>query len=232
MKKTRRSAYKIANNRGFTTIELIGAMIIIAVLTVAGINAISTAISNSRMSAVQTDLAGYRIPIEQCLLEHPELEQEPKRKQDKFTNHRVRVAAALDEYLEGEMKTRLKPSDMNAAGQGGGSGQSSVDRLDQAGNWIVHRKDAWGIHYRICIVPDNGTGNGLRVFVVSCGKNGETGNGDVYTDTTLNTALDSDDMFMMVQLKNGRVSYGMYGMRFGNAITNKVSDLTTTVMPY
>ena len=189
------------NKRGFTMIELIGAMVIIAILTVAGITAIATAISNSRMSATQTDLSGFQTPIEQFLLENPQMAKE--------TNTTV-IAAALNDYLEGEMQFKTVPS----------SATEGAQDTSTIAAWETKRLDAWDQAFRIFINPENhsattGPSNAqdteLRIFVVSNGKNSTTG--------TLNKDVDGDDdMFLMVQLVNGQVSHGMYGMRDGDSL--------------
>lgn len=198
------------NKRGFTMIELIGAMVIIAILTVAGITAIATAISNSRMSATQTDLSGFQTPIEQFLLENPQMAK---------SNDTGAIAAKLNEYLEGEMQFKVAP----------GTGDSADDDLDYntvelADSWQTKRLDAWDQPFRIYIdtaehAATNGTDaakdSEIRIFVVSNGKNSTTGT----TAKTGNRYLDgTDDMFLMVQLVNGQVSHGMYGMRDGDSL--------------
>lgn len=196
---------KKVNKRGFTMIELIGAMVIIAILTVAGITAIATAISNSRMSATQTDLSGFQTPIEQFLLENPQM----AKKTDVGE-----IAAALNEYLEGEMQFKAVPTD-------DANGTATVE------GWQTKRMDAWDQEFRIVIVPDNheattGPNNAqdteLRIFVVSNGKNSTTAD-TAETTAGKNINVDGDDdMFLMVQLVNGQVSHGMYGMRDGDSL--------------
>lgn len=198
---------KKMNKRGFTMIELIGAMVIIAILTVAGITAIATAISNSRMSATQTDLSGFQTPIEQFLLENPQMAK---------SNDTKAIAAKLNEYLEGEMQFKTVPT-TNADD---GVDYNNVD----AGGWQTKRLDAWDQPFRIYIdtaehAATNGTDaakdSEIRIFVVSNGKNSTTGT----TAKTGNRYLDgTDDMFLMVQLVNGQVSHGMYGMRDGDSL--------------
>lgn len=196
-----------ANKRGFTMIELIGAMVIIAILTVAGITAIATAISNSRMSATQTDLSGFQTPIEQFLLENPQMAKE---------DDTTVIAEALNEYLEGEMQFK----DVTALDGGVAADSTSAPSDSTITAWQTKRTDAWDEPFRIYINPMNHAGTTgpnnaqdteLRIFVVSNGKNSTTGehNNDVDGD---------DDMFLMVQLVNGQVSHGMYGMRDGDSL--------------
>lgn len=193
------------NKRGFTMIELIGAMVIIAILTVAGITAIATAISNSRMSATQTDLSGFQTPIEQFLLENPQMA--------KSTNVHD-IAASLNDYLEGEMQFKAVPSDTS-------------NTTATVKGWQTKRNDAWDQPFRIVIIPDNHTATTgpnnaqdteLRIFVVSNGKNSTTAD-TAETTAGKNINVDGDDdMFLMVQLVNGQVSHGMYGMRDGDSL--------------
>ena len=205
------------NKRGFTMIELIGAMVIIAILTVAGITAIATAISNSRMSATQTDLSGFQTPIEQFLLENPQMAKSDDTKA---------IAAKLNEYLEGEMQFKTVPTTV---------AEDAVDYNNvDAGGWQTKRLDAWDQPFRIYIDTDehdatNGTDaakdSEIRIFVVSNGKNSTTGT----TAKTGNRYLDgTDDMFLMVQLVNGQVSHGMYGMRDGDS-KFVLDDVTGTI---
>lgn len=198
---------KVKQNRGFTMIELIGAMVILAILTVAGITAVATAISNSRMSACQSDLSGFQSPIEQFLLENPQMAKQLDTKV---------IAKALNEYLEGEMQF----VDVSGLDSGVSTNATSVPSTSTISKWQVKRLDPWDEPYRIYICPMNqsattGPNNTqdteLRIFVVSNGKNSTTG--------ASNNALDGDDdMFLMVQLVNGQVSHGMYGMRDGDSL--------------
>ena len=195
------------NKRGFTMIELIGAMVIIAILTVAGITAIATAISNSRMSATQTDLSGFQSPIEQFLLENPQMAKQ---------NDTTVIAKALNEYLEGEMQFK----DVTALDGGVSTNSTTAPSASTIDKWQTKRTDAWDQPFRIYINPMNHTGTTgpnnaqdteLRIFVVSNGKNTTTG--------AKNNNLDGDDdMFLMVQMVNGQVSHGMYGMRDGDSL--------------
>lgn len=219
------------NKRGFTMIELIGAMVIIAILTVAGITAIATAISNSRMSATQTDLSGFQSPIEQFMLENPQMAKE---------NDTKKIAAALNEYLEGEMQfkdvTALDGGVSNyAASMDGASGVVTTRITEPSpstiGKWQTKRTDAWDQPFRIYINPMNHAGTTgpnnnqdteLRIFVVSNGKNTTTG--------ANNNNLDGDDdMFLMVQMVNGQVSHGMYGMRDGDSLFAAASTTAAQV---
>ncbi|MEG2378447.1 MAG: type II secretion system protein, partial [Clostridia bacterium] len=117
------------NKRAFTMIELIGAMIIIAVLTVAGISAVSTAIENSRQTAINQDLDGFRKVAEQFLLENPDVSKwnglnSPQQLKDSF-------AILNDKYLEGEMK--IEPSTQGQSANGTNI-WAKTRRLDPYGN--------------------------------------------------------------------------------------------------
>lgn len=206
------------NKRGFTMIELIGAMVIIAILTVAGITAIATAISNSRMSATQTDLSGFQTPIEQFLLENPQMAKEKDTKV---------IAKALNEYLEGEMQFK----NVNALDGGVSTSDTTAPSDSTITTWQTKRTDAWDEPFRIFITPMNHAGTTgpnntqdteLRIFVVSNGKNSTTGehNNDVDGD---------DDMFLLVQLVNGQVSHGLYGMRDGDSLFAAAQTTAATV---
>lgn len=212
---------KKVNKRGFTMIELIGAMVIIAILTVAGITAIATAISNSRMSATQTDLSGFQTPIEQFLLENPQMAKE---------NDLAKIGAELNKYLEGEMQFKALPADTDSVDVAQGD--------QQIAQFEVKRNDAWDQPFRIAIVTDNhsatqGPSNAqdteLRIFVVSNGKNSTTGATDSAADGSNLLVDGDDDMFLMVQLVNGQVSHGMYGMRDGDSLFATANADTTTV---
>lgn len=85
-----REHYKI-NKRGFTVIELIGAMVIISVLTLAGVSSISTSINNARYTSAESDFAGYRTAIQQFMLENPGILK---------TRNTNTIAHKLNEYLE------------------------------------------------------------------------------------------------------------------------------------
>ena len=200
------------NKRGFTMIELIGAMVIIAILTVAGITAIATAINNSRMSATQTDLSGFRTPIENFMLENPQMAKETD------VN---KIAVALNEYLEGEMQF-IDATQATAETDN----QTTYDYgTPNAGGWQVKRMDAWDQNFRVYIDTDNhsatqGSNDAkdteLRIYVISNGTNSTTG---VDNTKSSNRYVDGDDdLFLCVQMVNGQVSSGYYGFDDGDSL--------------
>ena len=208
------------NKRGFTMIELIGAMVIIAILTVAGITAIATAINNSRMSATQTDLSGFRTPIENFMLENPQMAKE---------TDTTKIAAALNEYLEGEMQFISVPTEqcMDQDDVSGDAGDKDIDySTPNAGQWQVKRLDAWDQNFRIYIDTENkaatqGSNDAkdteLRIFVISNGTNSTTGTGAAATEGSRYIDGD-DDLFLCVQMVNGQVSSGYYGFDDGDSM--------------
>lgn len=203
------------NNRGFTMIELMGTLVIIAVLTVAGIAAIASSINKSRVSATMTDLSGFCLPIEQFLMENPQL---AKSDDDGF------IASELNKYLEGEMQFINIPQ----------IGDSADDLLDystvQTSGWQVKHLDPWDQPYRIYIDTSQHDGtNGsspakdteIRIYVISNGKNSTTGAvrmGNRYLDGI-------DDLFLCVEYVNGHISSGYYG--FDSGISDFVNDTST-----
>ena len=212
------------NKRGFTMIELVAAIFIIALLTAAGIAAVSILITNARITATQQDLSGFRTPIEQFLLENPAMAKE---------TDVIKIANKMNSYLEGEMQFANLPSTQATPND------SDVDynQILDTPSWQTQRQDAWDHPYRIFINPSDmdATGNSytgakdseLRIFVVSNGKNSTTGtNGE----SKGNHLVDGDDdMILMVQLVNGQVQSGFYGCKEGNIemSSNKATVNTT-----
>ncbi len=233
------------NKVGFTMLELIGAMIIIAILTIGGIIAITSAINNSRMSALQSDLAGFRAPIEQFLLENPQYAKTAT------TYNNPEVLTALNEYLEGEMKIDLTHSGTETEVTAGGGTIAKISAITPTTVVATNRMDPWKTRYKIYVNPDNLTteqagkanwgkkaaagvekqDSELRIFIVSNAKNTTTG--------TANNTLDGiDDSFLMVEYVNGRVSHGYYNLKDGNTnltwgtptAKTDIKEVTTTPM--
>ncbi|MEG2265289.1 MAG: prepilin-type N-terminal cleavage/methylation domain-containing protein [Acinetobacter sp.] len=182
------------HKRGFTMIELIGAMIIIAVLTVAGISAVSTAINNSRITAVNEDLDGFRKVAEQFLLENPQTSKW------NGVNSDAQLVGAFklfnDKYLEGEMKI---PNPVK-------SGQNALII------GYTQRKDPWGTPYAIiyntqklnCDSKDPQSTSYAKLYVRSSGKNGYN-NWDVDMHSSMLGIRDADDIYSVTQFSNDRV---------------------------
>ncbi|MEG2378446.1 MAG: hypothetical protein RSC43_08860 [Clostridia bacterium] len=170
-------------------IELIGAMIIIAVLTVAGITAVSTAIENSRQTAINQDLDGFRKVAEQFLMENPDVSkwngvntpQQTIESFDLFNN----------KYLEGEMK--LDPHPANNIHRRG-----KTKRLDPYGNPYMITLSTVKLQTGTA-VDDNSY---ARIFIQCCGKDG--------TDTLewhdYYASADNDNIISLTQFSNGQVS--------------------------
>ncbi|MEG2262795.1 MAG: type II secretion system protein [Acinetobacter sp.] len=201
-----------ANKKGFTMIELIGAMIIIAVLTVAGITAVTTAINNSRMTAAQEDLAGFRTVVETFLMENPQYAKgvggaNAKNATDIFTDLNAN-------YLEGEMKV------------------SSAANMTQAtaDTYLatLNRRDPWGTPYQLHINLADLNADGtaavdsvLRIMVVSAGKNTTT-TGQAPAETAVAakamTTDGNDDLAVLTQYANGAVASCFLGTKENAAL--------------
>ncbi len=204
------------NKKGFTTIELVGAMIIIAVLSIAGVTAVNKAVQNSRMTALREDLSGFVQPISQFIIENPEV----------FTKSTqpFNCAAELNEYLEGDMQFKQVPAKTLGA-----------DQLKFLRYWELKREDPWKTPYRIFITtvdhPATGYTNSpdqeIRIFVVSSGKNRRTQADNIFEIDGV------DDAFVMIESINGEISSGFYGMRDGNSEFSPsgatINSLTSTV---
>ncbi|MEG2378535.1 MAG: type II secretion system protein [Clostridia bacterium] len=182
-----RVAARTSRPSGFTMIELIGAMIIIAVLTAAGISAVSTAIEHSRQVACDEDLAGFRAVAEQFLLENPQVSNSEDMAWESIN--------LLDgKYLEGEMKfidnNYTKPSDIAIR--------------------YTNRLDPWGEPYAMVFVlykleTDNQIAkNYSRIFIRSKGKNGNHAKDQVSTEGFL-VMRDTDDRYSLTQYADGQV---------------------------
>ena len=206
-----REHYKI-NKRGFTVIELIGAMVIISVLTLAGVSSISTSINNARYTSAESDFDGYRTAIQQFMLENPGILK---------TRNANTIAHKLNEYLEDEMKFQTEDD---------GTFVYSCKKYPpyEKVGCAVKRLDPWGNPYRIFIdtqEPNSLKSNSSekilqsRIFVISCGPNG-TSSGPI-TESNKRwygvCYIDSgDDLVSGVQYANGEINWGNYGCHNGN----------------
>ena len=206
-----REHYKI-NKRGFTVIELIGAMVIISVLSLAGVSSISTSINNARYTSAESDFDGYRTAIQQFMLENPGILK---------TRNTNTIAHKLNEYLEDEMKFQTEDDGTFVYSS------KKYPPYEKVG-CAVKRLDPWGNPYRIGIdtqqvralkADQSKKTLQARIFVISCGPNG-TSSGPV---TESNKGwygvgyIDSgDDLFTGVQYVDGQINWGNYGCRNGN----------------
>ncbi|MEG2376820.1 MAG: type II secretion system protein [Clostridia bacterium] len=193
-----------ANKKGFTMIELIGAMIIIAVLTVAGITAVTTAINNSRMTAAQEDLAGFRTVLETFCMENPQYAKG-------VNTAPATIDAVMTDlnanYLEGEMKFN-----------------GVVEKGARGGVVTLNRRDPWGTPYQLHINLDDLDADGnatavdsmMRFVVVSAGKNTTTtgqGPSEAAIATGAMSTDGNDDLAEVTQYANGAVASCFMGTK-------------------
>ncbi|MEG2267146.1 MAG: prepilin-type N-terminal cleavage/methylation domain-containing protein, partial [Acinetobacter sp.] len=174
---------------GFSLIELVGAMIIIAVLTVAGIAAVSTAIENSRQTAVREDLDGFRTVLEQFLVENPQYAKWDGVNNGDLT--RKTLDALNNDYLEGEMKFATNPGRVSTT-------TALVDLV---------RKDPWGNPYQLALqsrkyqtVTGENTESFLRLCVRSFGPNSS----NTY-DGNVMSSDDTNDIYLISQFSSGKL---------------------------
>ncbi|MEG2568204.1 MAG: type II secretion system protein, partial [Acinetobacter sp.] len=198
------------NKSGFTMIELIGAMIIIAVLTVAGISAISTAIDNSRQTKIQEDLAGFRTILEEFCIENPQYAKAnmPSYSHGDNEAHCAEIAQSLNEALGLEIK-----NNPTAYLHGADGAVTILDVKDAYGTpYVLH------MHVMDLDVDRNpATKNScLSFMIVSAGKNtwtmGMRENGSPAAEACFKTDGD-DDAYLLVQYADGRVSSCFVGTK-------------------
>lgn len=201
------------NKRGFTLIEIVGVIIIIAILAVAGISAMNNILNSTRVTTAQEDLAGFKTAIESFMIENPQYAK------GGTTSIKDIVQTLNDNYLEGEMKV---------------SNSASITALSGTDGKIeLSRLDPWKMPYVLHVsVVDKGLGDPattdadsvLRIAVVSSGKNTNT---STTTSAFVAAGLDGqDDIALLTQCINGTVSSTYVGTKQGAL---KKSDGTTTL---
>ncbi|MEG2265286.1 MAG: type II secretion system protein [Acinetobacter sp.] len=195
---------------GFTMIELIGAMIIIAILTVAGITAISTAINNSRLTAMTEDLSGFRKVAEQFLAENPQYAKWDGSTDEQDDTQVNQILSDFNSnYLEGEMKH-----------------SSMYDVSPYYAVGLTNRLDPWGNPYTICIhtlkfKPNNknNTQSFIRIAFKSGGENGSTNHDEGRKNPMAST--DNNDWYQIVQYSDGT----MYSTLFQSSGIDENKDI-------
>ncbi len=181
-------------------IELVGAMIIISVLSIAGITAVNKSIQNSRYSAVEQDMSGFITPISQFIIENPQYSS--------FTiTNRPEVLVNLNKYLEADMKYKTICKNTTVF-------EGPIAEFE------LNLRDPWGTPYRLFISGLDNSNTGIakkgvkdaefRAWIVSNGPNRKTlNNFAAYIDGV-------DDIFMQVQSVNGEITVSRYGFPKNN----------------
>ncbi|MEG2377404.1 MAG: type II secretion system protein [Clostridia bacterium] len=179
---------------GFTIVELVGALIIISILTTAGITGISAAVDNSRMTAIYQDLDGFRKAAEQFLMDNPQ--------DSKWNgiNSSAQIQESFDkfntQYLEGSMKLERVV-------------QSRIHSMIRG---TTIKRDPYGTAYDVIMVStkllhseDDPLDNSyMRIFIRSQGKNGNQSHVPDSFVCFLGVT-DNDDIYSLTQFSDGHI---------------------------
>lgn len=195
--------FNIKIKKGFTFVELLLALLIIGALTLIGFFAASAAISSANKTRVQSDFQELESECTLILLENPGVLKatgyQPKAVLSYFTNDSSPLAVDLahcgsDEEL-----------------RNGGSDIESIRELNSKSVVGISSTDPWGTPYKIYIQANDLEATGddkgdaeVRVFIISNGENKQ--------GSDKPNLLDSDDICMLIEDINGKISVGYYNL--------------------
>ena len=206
--------------KGTTMVELLGVMVVIAILAAVAIGGIGAARDTANETSAQSDIKTYTTAIQQVVMIHPEVM--------KFTaNKPANAATVLIEYINSQMEEQWHFEQLSGATDSGGIATSTIKR------------DAWGNPYGLYVYFDDKatTYNGkqttplkdsdscLYIAIVSAGKNatggpvGEDGNNFDSTTRKILTASNmvnntdgSDDIGVIIRILNGDIYTATFGL--------------------
>lgn len=204
--------------RGTTLVELLGVMVVIAILAAIAIGGISAARDTANVTSVISDMRTYENSIKQVLMLHPEI---MKFRVDKTANSTELIIDYMNDQMEEQWKFEPLANNNNGA-----IATSAMKR------------DAWGNAYCLYVYLDDMTttyvnaigqpliDNDSCVYIViaSAGKNGTgvgLGVGGINFDTTTKKIADPmacinntdgvDDIGLIIRVLNGDVYSATFG---------------------
>ncbi len=164
------------NSRGFTLIEIVGATIIIAILTIAGVNISSGAVYRSRIDAATMDLQIFATDMEAVLEDIGVVDLKTSDKMDYKTTK-------IKEYLHVIEKDYTHTT-------------FNLDTLDvSASRFTIETYellDPWNNHYRLTYNTDRSMGKPGTCILASAGPN------RVFEDDGYPDGVFGDDILVVI----------------------------------
>lgn len=195
--------------KGFSLVELVVVILIIAILAVAVFAGGSAVIKNAQISRTTSDLHNFSVAVESTLNQNPSVAN--VNNADGLATIAAALAANLPEDYQWVLNDTNGPV-TNAQGvvaAAVSTGNMQVAVTDHSLVYKSAKKDAWDNNYYVILdyAERNGnTNSDFFITVVSAGPNART---------TVNGAIESDDIFLLGQYTNGNVSAATYNLNDG-----------------
>ena len=198
---------------GFSLIELIAVIMIIAIISAAIFVGSGTASMKARAAKVTSDLYNYQIAAEKILYNQPQV-------RNIATGTKKTQLANVVELLNNNLLPEYMLSVVDEAFSGS---ISLTSNIDDDTTFVVCRSrklDPWGDPYYVILDSEERTLARSEFFVtaISAGPN---------FVLNLDGEIDSDDIFLLVSCSNGRVTSSVYDMSEAIPITVDGATATT-----
>jgi prepilin-type N-terminal cleavage/methylation domain-containing protein len=208
--------------KGFSLVELVVVIIIIAILAVAVFAGGSAVIKKSQVSRTISDLHNFSIAIEAAVNETPSVANMKVASVSGADNDMTAILTAINNNLATDYK--LKETAATAVD----SGNLQIKLAETNASYVVlesTKTDAWGNSYYAILdfgERHEAGQSDFYVTVVSAGPNAQT---------VVGGAIESDDIFLLVQYSDGDVSSVTYNCASDTLIT-PVEAYTADNMKY
>lgn len=212
---------------GTTMVELLGVMVVIAILAAIAIGGISAARDNANQTSAQSDIKTYTTAIQQVVMLHPEV---MKFSATKPTNALRTLVGYINDQLEEQWQFEILPEDVGGGATVVGSGGVATSTI---------KRDSWGNPYGLYIYMDDKTetyvdkenvklkesDSCLYIAIVSAGKNSTGGpvghDGNNFDPSTrqiscakemVNNTDGADDIGVVIRILNGDIYTATFGL--------------------
>ena len=191
------------NRKAFSLVELVVVILIIAVLAVAVFAGGSKTIRKSQVSRTVSDLHNFSIAAETLLNENPTVANISGAVGAAGCTKIAEIGVKLNALLSSDYKLTAVTEAVT------GNITASATATTGDGAYIVYKSDktdAWGNPYYVVLdSDDHNGGTEFYVTVISAGPNAKTA-----INSSDKGAIDSDDIFMLAEYKNGDVASATY----------------------
>ena len=210
------------SKKGSTLVELIGVMIVIAIIAAIAVGGIIAARDRANVTNTRSDLRTYENAVKQVMMAYPNI----MKYEDATTVDGDAAITHVIDLINAQLETEWKFT------QKFDNGTAAVENKSGAVAYSETKRDAWGMPYALYIYTDSqDTAHGytnkdsvLYLTIASAGKNstgvGVGTQGKNINQTTgaitdqnamINNTDGIDDMGLIVRIKNGDVYSATFG---------------------
>lgn len=209
-----RKAPSYSIRRGFSLVELVTAIAIMAILAVAVFSGGASAIKKAKLSRVTSDLYDFTLATEQFLRATPSVANDQSTQN--FISDTSRYVVELNGLLP--QGYRLSSVDDGAITDVESGGNISFHVADTAVAYVSEKVDAWGNPYFVLLDYDDRHGQGKSDFFITIISAGP----DALLD--VGGGIGEDDVFSLCQYSNGEVTSKTY-----NATQDPIAVVNATL---